>query len=468
MATERESDSLVRGLGLISSACIVVGGIIGTGVFLKARVMTCNVGSPAMVMLAWVAAGLLALAGALTYAELATMMPKAGGEYVFMREAYGRRLAVLYGWTQVSITYTASQAAKAIAFAIFLNVLTGGALDTTFFTLNLLGHDVVFGGLQAVALTAIAAIALVNCAAVSIGGAFSIVLTAIKLAMIVGIGIGAFVFARGDWTHFALSSSGAAGVCEGVSASARGGLAGFGAAMLGALWAYDGWSNMSQFAGEIKNPQRNIPLGLIGGMLVVMALYLLVNAAYFYVLSPTEVANIPLSSSVATEVARRFVGALAVSLIAAAMMTSTLGSLHSGVLAGARIPYAMARDGLFSRRLGEASRSTHVPANAVIAMAVWASILALWGSFDALTDAVIFAAYLFYVLVTATVYIFRRRMPDAERPYRTWGYPVVPAIFLFVSGTLLVSTLLTTPRQSLTGLGVIALGLPVYWYWSRR
>lgn len=319
--------------------------------------MTCNVGSPAIVMLAWVAAGLLALAGALTYAELSAMMPKAGGEYVFMREAYGRRWAVLYGWTQVSITYTASQAAKAIALAIFLNIVMGGALDTTFLTLDLLGHEVVFGGLQAVALTTIAAVAVVNCLAVSVGGGVSIVLTAIKLAMIVGIGVSAFVFGRGDWTHFALTSWAAAGLCEGVPAEARGGLAGFAAAMLGALWAYDGWSNMSQVAGEVKEPQRNIPLALIGGMVVVIGLYLLVNAAYFYVLSPVEIANVPANSSVATEVVRRFVGSLAVSLIAGAMMTSTLGSLHTGVLAGARVPYAMARDGLFFAGLDKRPRA---------------------------------------------------------------------------------------------------------------
>ncbi|HVF40849.1 MAG TPA: amino acid permease, partial [Gemmatimonadaceae bacterium] len=452
---------LSRGLSLIAATAIVVGGIIGTGVFLKARVMTCNVGSPGLVMLAWASAGMLSLAGALAYAELSAMMPRAGGEYVFVREAYGRRLATVYGWTQVSITYTASQAAKGIAFAIFLNALLGGSLSGTFFSATIAGRTIPFGGVQVVALVAIATIALINCAAVSVNGTISVVLTFAKAALIVGIGAGAFLFADGDWTNF--SASGSGGVCTGVADSARGGLAGFGAAMLGALWAYDGWSNMTQIAGEVKNPQRNVPLGLIGGVVVVIVLYLVVNAAYFFVLPANEVASVAASSSVATEVAKRFLGATAVSFIAATMMTSTLGSLHTGVLAGARIPYAMSRDGLFFKRLGVATARTHVPANAVIAMAIWAGVLVLSGSFDQLTDSVIFASYLFYGLVTASLFILRRRIPNAERPYRAWGYPILPAIFLVVTAWLLVTTLITSPRQSLIGLGIVSLGFPLYW-----
>lgn len=465
-ASPDKRPDLARGLSLVAAAAIVVGGIIGTGVFLKARVMTCNVGSPALVMLAWAGAGMLSLAGALAYAELAAMMPRAGGEYVFVREAYGRRLAVVYGWTQVSITYTASQAAKGIAFAIFLNALLAGALSSTFFSTTIAGRTISLGGVQIVALIAIAVIALINCAAVSVNGTISTVLTFIKAALIIGIGAGAFVFAEGDWTNF--YTSGSDGLCAGVAASAQGGLAGFGAAMLGALWAYDGWSNMTQIAGEVKNPQRNVPLGLIGGVLVVIVLYMVVNAAYFYVLPASAVASVPESSSVATEVVRNFLGATAVSFIAATMMTSTLGSLHTGVLAGARIPYAMSRDGLFFKRLGVATARTHVPANAVIAMAIWAGVLVLSGSFDELTDSVIFASYLFYGLVTASLFILRKRVPDAERPYRAWGYPILPALFLIVTSWLLVTTLITSPRQSLMGLGIVSLGFPIYWYFARK
>jgi APA family basic amino acid/polyamine antiporter len=221
-------------------------------------------------------------------------------------------------------------------------------------------------------------------------------------------------------------------------------------------------------AGEVREPQRNIPLALIGGMIVITLLYIFVNAAYFYVLTPTEVASVPAASSVATEVAKRFLGAAAVSLVAAALLFSTVGTLHTSILTGARVPYAMSRDGLFFQSLARLSPRSRVPIGALLVQAVWAGVLALSGSYDALTDYVIFASWIFYGLTTASVFIFRRRLPDAERPYRTWGYPVVPALFLLVTGWLLLNTLLTAPRQSLTGLALIALGLPVYWYWSRH
>jgi APA family basic amino acid/polyamine antiporter len=458
--------TLVRGLGLAASVSIVVGSVIGTGIFLKTRVMMCNVETPWLVIFAWVAAGFLSLAGALTYAELAAMMPRAGGEYVFIREGYGRPLAFLYGWTQFAVAYTGSQAAKGVSFAIFLNGLAGGALDRTYFTVPVLGYEVPFGHLQLVALAIIIIATLVNCLAVSVSGNVSVFLTGLKILIVLAVGVCAFLLAQGSFAHFSLS--GAGGACEGVEATARGGMAGFGAAMLGALWAYDGWTNVTIVAGEVKNPQRNLPLALIGGILIVAALYIFVNFAYIYVLPPVELAGVAKSSSVATEVARRFLGPAAVSAIAMAMMVSTLGSLHTGTLAGARISYAMAKDGLFFRPLARLSERTRVPVNALILQCVWSCVLALSGSFDTLTDYVIFAAWIFYALNTASVFIFRRRMPHAERPYKTIGYPVLPVVFLLAAGWLIFNTLMATPRQALIGLGIIALGLPVYFYWARH
>lgn len=458
---------LVRGLTLVAALSVVVGNVIGTGVFLKARVMTCNVGTPKMVLLVYVVAGLLSLAGALTYAELAAMMPRAGGEYVFLREAYGPRWAFLYGWMSFFIGKAGSQAALGVGFAIFLNVLLGGVLSGQYFSANLFGYAFPFGHLQVVALAAIIIVTLINCAAVQVSGGVAALLTGIKIALVLLVGIGAFLLAQGaDWSHFAMSNT--SGACEGVSASARAGFAGFGAAMLGALWAYDGWNNVTLVAGEVKDPHRNLPRALIGGMLLVSGLYIFVNVAYFYVLSPIEVASVSAASSVATEVARRFLGPLAVSLIAAALLSSTFGTLHTSILTGARVPYAMAQDRLFFKSLSTVSARTHVPIGALIAQAVWACVLTLSGSFDALTDYAIFGLWIFYALVTASVFVFRKRMPDAERPYRTLGYPVVPILFLIVAGLLLLNTLLTTPKQALTGIILIALGLPVYWYWARQ
>ena len=457
---------LVRGLGLIAAIAVNVANVIGTGVFLKARVMTCNVGTPGKALTVWLVAGLLSLAGALTYAELLAMMPRAAGEYGIMRDAYGRPWGFIYGWTQFAIARSASAAALAVGFAIFLNQLLGGSLNHVYFSLHLpRGYDVPFKGIQLIALTAIAVTVLINCAAISFSGGVATVLTSIKVLLLIGVGLGAFLYSNGDWSH--LSQANAGGACEGVAIT-TGGFAGFAAAMLGALWAYDGWNNITFLAGEVKNPERNLPLGLIISMFLVMGLYLLVNLSYYHVLTPTQIANVPASLSVAAEVVRRLLGAAAVTLMAAAMMTSSFGALHASILATSRVPYAMARDRLFFQGLAKVSPHTHVPIRSLVALGIWSGVLALSGSYDTLTDSAIFALTLFYAFVAGSVFIFRRRLPDAPRPYRTWGYPVVPIVFLVVTAWLILTTIWNTPKQSAIGLGLMVIGLPIYLYWSRR
>jgi APA family basic amino acid/polyamine antiporter len=461
-----ENVTLIRGLGLIAAISIVVGNVIGTGVFLKTRVMTCNVGTPGMVITVWIAAGVLSLAGALTYAELSAMMPRAAGEYVFVREAYGSALGFLYGWMQVFIAKSGSQASVAVAFAIFLNTLVGGTIKHTLVTQNIFGYPFTIDTLQLIALAAIFIVTAINCATVVVSGNIATVLTGVKIALVLGVGVGAFLIAEGNWNHFTLANAG--GACYDVPATARYGMAGFGAAMIGALWGYDGWNNLTLVAGEIKNPQRNVPLALIGGTMLIIALYVFVNIAYFYVLTPTEIANVTKDSSVAIAVATKFLGSGVIGLMSAGLMASSIGTLHTSILTGARVPYAMSRDRLFFQNLARLSPRTHVPIGALVLQGVWASILALSGSFDTLTDYVIFASWIFYGLVTASVFLFRKRMPDAERPYRAWGYPVVPILFLLVTGALLINTLYATPKQAFVGLGLILLGLPVYFYWSKH
>ena len=483
---------LVRGLTLIAAMSVVVGNVIGTGVFLKARVMTCNVGTPGKVLGVYVVAGLLSLAGALSYAELAAMMPRAGGEYVFMREAYGRVAGFLFGWMSFFIGKAGSQAALGVQFALFLNTMIRGRLEGEFFSTTLFGHPVPFGKIQIVALASILIVTGINCLAVRFSGGVAAVLSGIKIALVLVVGIGAFLFASGaDWSHLTMANVG--GLCEKVSPAARYGFGGLIAAMLGALWAYDGWNNVTLVAGEVQNPKRNLPRALIGGMLLIMALYLFVNLSYFYVMTPTGIASVSTASSVATEVAQRFLGPLAITFIAAALLSSTFGTLHTSILTGARVPYAMARDGLFLRSLSKVSPRTHVPTGALIVQAIWACILviAFSSSFDTLTDYAIFGLWIFYGLVTAAVFILRRKMPDAERPYRAWGYPVVPILFLLATALILGMTLwgvrddaaaganlmihghlltgfgVLARNPPLAGIGLIALGLPIYWLWSR-
>lgn len=448
---------LTRGVGPWAAAAVNVANMIGTGVFLKTRVMTCNVGSAKLVLVVWLAAGLLSLAGTFAYSEIAAMMPEAGGDYVYLRRAYGRLVGFLYGWVAFAVARAGSQAALAVGLAIFMNVALGGALDRQHFGVS---------SLTLVALAAIWIVALINCASVASGGRMALVLTLAKVGLVLGVGIGAFVFAAGDWSH--LSESGLAGTCEGVAGSARGGIAGFGAAMLGALWAYDGWQNVAPLAGEVRDPQRNLPRAFVGGTLTVAALYLLVNLAYFYALTPVQIASVPASSSVATQVMQRFLGPIAVSMTAVALMISSFGALHASVLANSRIPFAMARDGLFFRALVRLSPRTNVPVRAILAQAAWASILALSGTYDTLTDSVIFSSWLFYGLMTAALFVFRKKMPDAPRPYRAFGYPLIPMIFLLVTAALLVNTFVAAPREALRGVAVLAAGLPFYWYWARR
>ncbi len=441
---------LLRSLTLTPAAAVILANIIGTGVFVKARVMTCNVGSPEMVMTVWLVAGLLTLTGALVYAELGAMMPRSGGEFHYIGAAFGRRWAFLYGWTK-TVALGASAAAVAIIFVVFFNDLTGGALPPL--------------AVQLLPLLIIAIATGLNLRSVRSNGQTATILTTVKILLVLLVGLGAFLLADGDWGHFSLS--GETGSCEGVPDSAKLGLSGFGAAMLGALWGYNGWAIISALGAEIKDPGRTIPRALIGGTLTVIVLYLLINAAYFYVLSPVEVASVSESSSVAAEAASRFFGPGIAALMSAGLMISAYGTLHTTILAGPRIPYALSRAGLLPSGLARIS-AAGVPAVAILTIGVWSIVLAVSGTFDILTDMYIFILWVFFGMNGAAVFILRRRFPDAERPYRVWGYPFVPALFLLVTAYLLINTLLATPLRALAGIGLIVAGLPVYAYFRRR
>ncbi len=396
----------------------------------------------------------------------------AGGRRIcfFARRLRARLEFFLYGWMQIFIAKTGSQAAVAVAFAVFLNDFLGGKLKQTVLQTNALGFDYELTSLQLVAVMMIVIITTINCASVSVGGQIATFLTFVKIALVLLVGIGAFLLADGNFAHFGMLNNG--GTCEGVAESVRYGVAGtsfaagFGAAMLGALWGYDGWNNLTLIAGEVKNPQRNIPIALIGGTILIILLYVFVNVAYFYVLDPTQIASVSKDSSVAQEVAVRFLGAGALVLMTIGLMASSIGTLHTSVLTGARVPYAMAKDGVMFKSMGTLS-ATHVPVVALVVQGIWACLLALSGSFDTLTDYVVFGSWIFYAFVTASVFVFRQKYPDAERPYRTFGYPIVPILFILVAGWLLISTISSNPMRSFVGIFLILIGLPVYYYLTK-
>lgn len=431
------------------ATAVIIANIIGTGIFVKTRVMTANVGSAEMVLVVWIVAGLLSLAGAMVYAELSTMMPRSGGAFHFIGAAYGRRWAFLYGWTKMLVA-GAGSAAVAILFVVFMNDLMGGNLSP-------IALKVLPVGVIVLAMT-------LNFASGSANGTIATALTIGKILLVLSIAIGAFVLGDGSWMNFDGTAAGV--VVEDVNESARGGITGFGAAMLGALWGYNGWSLIVGLGGEVKDPSHTLPRALIGGTVLVIVLYVLINVAYFYILSPAEIASIPVSSSVAYEVASRFMGAGVAAVMSAGLMFSAYGTLHAGVLAGPRLPYAMAQRGLLPKCLMHLS-SKGVPTNAVLAMGLWAIILTLSGTFDILTDIYIFVLWVFYGMTVVGLFVLRRTRPDVERPYRVWGYPLVPALFVLVTVYLLINTIVATPWRAVWGIVFILSGLPVYAYFKR-
>jgi basic amino acid/polyamine antiporter, APA family len=461
--TEKSSHQLVRSLALTDSTALVVGKVIGTGIFLKAAVMTQQVQAPSLMLAAWATAGLLSLAGALTYAELGAMFPKAGGEYVYLRAAYGRLPAFLYGWMQIAVAQTGIIAALGIGCATFLSALVPLNQIWTSCTFHLFKHDFSWqlGSQQIVAIVLIVLFSAINCAGVALGGRTQTILTAAKIAGIVAIVAGVFFFSHdGTWKNAGTPAHWV-------------GLRPFGAAMLAALWAYNGWNNLPMAAGEVRDPGRNIPRALIGGMLVVLTVYLLVSAAYVYALPVQQIITsnstlYPTALPVATKAAQTFLGLRGSRFISIIFVVSTIGALNGGILTAARVPYAMARDGLFFSRLGDVNEKSRAPVWAIAMQGLWSCVLALSGTFDQLTDFAVFALWLFFALTTAAVFVLRRTMPEAQRPFRTIGYPVLPLVFIVVAVWLVVNTLLTNPGSAGAGLALIALGIPFYYYFRRR
>ena len=459
----QQQTQLVRGLTLTGTTALVVGTVIGTGVFIKSAIMAQDAGSPLLVLAAWVAAGLLSLAGALTYAELGAMLPHAGGEYVYLRRSYGELAAFLFGWMRFAVAGSGSIAILGVGFATFLSAIVPLGTVWSQTTYGFLGRTMhwQFGATQVVAIAAILLFAVVNCLTVVVGGRVQTALTILKVGGIGVVVLGIAVLSTtGDWAHLAAPSGGDAN---------RGGVAAFGLAMLAALWAYDGWNNMPMAAGEVKDPGRNVPRALIGGMVAIMAIYCAANLSYFYALPWGDVLT---SSStlhrdalpVATKAAQTAFGENGGKLMSIAFVLSALGALNGATLAGARVPFAMARDGLFPARAGVLSTRTHVPVASVLMQAAWACVLAASATYDQLTDYVVFASWIFYGLVTSAVFVLRVKEPGLPRPYKTLGYPVVPLVFVLVAFWLVINTLVNRPVESVAGLVLIALGLPVYWY----
>jgi basic amino acid/polyamine antiporter, APA family len=451
---------LVRGLGPAAAMAMVIGHIIGTGVFLVPSSMARATGSVGLVFVVWIVGGALSLFGALTLAELGAAMPEAGGAYVYLKRGFGPVWGFLFGWMNNLVGKPASISTIAAGFLIFVSYFVP-VVRTPIFTLHLpvpfTGHssDFVFTWAQPLAAAAIALVSFINYLGVRLAGRLQVVLTCIKIGSILAVVVLGFLFA----------GKRAPSAQPFFPPSLNPGLfAGFLTAMVGALWAYDGWLDLTLAGSEIVDPQKNIPRALIGGTVTVGVIYLLANAVYFRVLPIEAVAS---AQNVASETVRVFAGAQAAGWITAAMVISGFTTLNSSILTGARVPFAMARDGLFFRVADGIHPRFRTPSGAIVFQAVLACLMVLTGQFEDLFSLFIFVQWIFNALAIASVFASRRKEPDLPRPYRTWGYPVVPTIFVAGALALTVNLWMQRPGRSTIGLLLILVGLPFYRRWSR-
>jgi basic amino acid/polyamine antiporter, APA family len=455
---------LVRGLGPWASAAIVVGTMIGTGIFLKPAEMAREGHSVSIVFAAWIVGAVLSIFGALSYAELGAAIPEAGGEYAYLRRGFGPVWGFLFGWMHSIVGRPASTASIAAGMMRFLSFFLP-AVAAPIFTVHLAipgltswikPYDFAFTWAQPLAVFWLVLMTGVNYLGVRLGGGVQVLLTAIKLvsiAIVIGVA-------------FALPSGGGhAGDPIWPTAVNAGIFSAFLAALAAALWAYDGWEDLNLVGSEVKDPARNFPRALVGGVSLVALIYLLFSAACLKVLPFGSVAN---SAHVASDVVERVVGHGAAAWVTLAMLISALGSMNSSILSGARVPYAMARDSVFFKIADGIHPKYRTPGRALIFQGVLASVLALSGTFEELTNLFIFAGWIFYGLAVVALFRLRRTEPEMERPYRCWGYPWVPGAFVLGALALTVNLWLDRPGRSTIGLLLIVAGLPFYRWWTRK
>jgi len=435
------ADRLPRRLGVWSAAAVLVGSTIGSGIF---RIVggpegvAARVGTVGAMSLLWILGALVALVGALTVAELAAMFPRSGGIYVFIREAYGPLPAFLFGWTELLVIRPSALGAIAVLFAEYA------------------GRFVDYGetGVKVVAGAAILLLGLANIRSVSWGAVVQNLSTAAKVVAIAGLALAAFLFAhpgRGalagpiDWAPLTVG--------------------GFGLALVSVMWAYDGWADLTFISGEVKEPSRTLPRAIIGGVLAIVAIYVAVNAAYLYVLTVPQMVGSPL---VAATAATAVFGAVGASVVAAMVMLSAFGALNGSMMTGPRIFFAMADDGNFFRPIAAVHPKYRTPYAAILLATLLGILYVSFNTFEKLADAFILGIWPFYALAVGAVYILRRTRPDFPRPYRTWGYPITPAIFLLASVGMLLNALISDPKVTLICFGVILAGIPVFLLWKGR
>lgn len=447
------SPKLKRQLGLFDSTMMVIGIVIGSGIFMTTGLMAEALPSPSFILIAWVLGGVMMIAGALTYAELGAAMPKAGGQYVYLREAYGPLPAFLFGWVAFIAYLTGTNAAIAVAIAEHM-----GSFFPTLSPENIildLGFYHLSSG-QLMALTIIFGLSLVNYLGVVLGKWVQNVLTILKIGSILVFALIGLLVTTNVSIDYTLNPT---GLSFGQI------LMGMGVALIAVNWTVGGWDYVTLVSGEVKSPGKNLPRALIFGTLAIISLYILINLAYLKSMPISQIAG---EVKIGEASARALFGNGIAGLFTVAVMLSMFGSLNGNILVGPRVTYAMAKDDLFFRQAADVHPKYRTPGNAIILQGIWAGILTLTGTFKELITLVVFVNFMLWIAASSTVFVLRKKQPDLHRPYKVWGYPWVPALFILFSLAVMVNTFFESPGQSLMGLGLTFLGLPAYYYWNKR
>ncbi|CAN5859027.1 amino acid permease [soil metagenome] len=446
-------EGLIRALGLGSATLLVIGTVIGSGIFLTTGGMAALIPSPSLLLAAWVLGGVLSIAGGLTYAEMGAMFPRSGGVYVFLREAYGGLPAFLYGWASFLVIISGALAAVAVGFAEYLSYFIP-ALSTSRVVVSVglpWGVFSISAG-QLVAAASLGVLGAVNYVGVRTGNMVNVVMTAAKVAGLSAIPIMALVAGSAEPAFTPV-----------VPPETVRPLAAFGIAMIAVLWTYESWYYVTYAAGEIRDPERNVPRALVLGIGALITIYVIVNIAYLYALSIDDMRGV---TRIAEKAATVLMGPSGAAFIALTVVVSTFGSNAAGLLGGSRVLFAMGLDGVFLPAAGRVHPRYRTPHIAIVALTAWAMLLALSGTYEQLFTYVMFASILFSMAAGLALFVLRRTQPDTPRPYRAWGYPFVPAIFVVGSAAFVLNTLVERPVESVIGLGLVALGVPVYWLLS--
>jgi APA family basic amino acid/polyamine antiporter len=452
MKAKNNSPKLDRQLGLFDSTMMVIGIVIGSGIFMTTGLMADALPSASLILIVWLLGGLQMLAGALTYAELGAAMPKAGGQYVYLREAYGSLPAFLFGWVAFIAYLTGTNAAIAVAVAEHLGS----------FYPSISNHNIVIGfdyfsisGGQIFAISLILILSFINYLGILFGKWIQNVFTILKIGSILFFALAGLFISTGNHIDFSINPT---------SMSIGSILTGMGIALVAVTWTVGGWEYVTFAAGEIKNPKKNLPLALIIGTALILVLYIMINIAYLKVLPMDSLIG---ELKVGEATAKSLYGPGIAGAFVVVVIISMFGSLNGNILVGPRISYAMAKDKLFFSKAADVHPKFHTPGNAIMIQGLWASVLALSGTFEEIITLVVFVNFMMWIAASSTVFVLRKKQPELERPYKVWGYPYVPAFFIIFSSAIMINTFFESPQQSLMGIGLTLLGIPAYLYWKK-